>query len=163
MKQNQFVYSKESQEQEVLEPVIPYHKKEPQLPSLPPQSVYNQALGAKDYYVDNDLRYRSVPELYIARALDRSGALFLPNCRTRLTNRNGRRVNLEPDFLVFWQNKWGILEVDGENFHPPSRTAEDYKRDRHFKRHGIQVEHYDASACLRCSDAIVADFLALLR
>ena len=59
--------------------------------------------------------------------------------------------------------KWGILEVDGAPFHPPSRTTEDHTRDRFFKHHGIKVvEHYDADQCRNFPKLVVDQFLRLL-
>jgi len=55
------------------------------------------------------------------------------------------------------------LKVDGEPFHPPSRTVHDHTRDRLFKEHGIRVvEHFDASECFERPDDVVARFLKLL-
>ena len=110
-----------------------------------------------------DLRFRSVSEVRIAMALDAAGVFFLPNCRGRLNTPLGRE-NREADFLVCNEGKWGILEVDGEPFHPPSRTVHDHERDRLFKSHGILVvEHFDASECFENAGAVVAKFLAILR
>jgi very-short-patch-repair endonuclease len=73
------------------------------------------------------------------------------------------RKNREADFLVCANGKWGILEVDGEPFHPPSRTVDDHTRDRLFKDHGIRVvEHFDASECSERPAEVVASFLKLL-
>ena len=68
------------------------------------------------------------------------------------------------DFLVCADGKWGILEVDGEPFHPPSRTVADHDRDRVFRLHGVRVvEHFEASECFNNPDQVVAKFLELLR
>ncbi len=135
-----------------------------QLPYLPPPTAPNQALHATSFQVEAGLRYRSVPEVRIARALDRAGALFLPNCMARLTLPNGQRANREADFLVCYRGHWGLLEVDGEDWHPPERAALDHRRDRLFRRYGIHtVERYDARACLRHADSLVADFLELVQ
>jgi hypothetical protein len=64
-----------------------------------------------------NLSFSSVSEVKIAQALDRVGVLFFPNCRGRLTTTQGRR-NRECDFLVCYEGIWGILEVDGEPYHP---------------------------------------------
>ena len=74
-----------------------------------------------------------------------------------------RRGNREPDFLVCKDGKWGVLEVDGEPFHPPSRTVQDHERDRLFRAYGVRVvEHFDASRCFEEADGVVAEFLAIL-
>jgi hypothetical protein len=107
-------------------------------------------------------RFRSQTEGRIAEELDRRKVLFFPNCKARLGFRE--RENREPDFLVCYEGKWGILEVDGPDSHPPSRAAEDHERDRLFKQHGILfVEHFDASECWENADGVVKKFLELLK
>ena len=109
-----------------------------------------------------NLNFRSHAEIQIAKALDRAGVLFYPNCRCRLNITIGRG-NRESDFLVFHQGRWGILEVDGEHWHPPCRAVEDHERDRLFKAHGILfVEHYDADRCSKEPNEVVREFLQIL-
>jgi very-short-patch-repair endonuclease len=73
-------------------------------------------------------------------------------------------MNREADFFVYCDGRWGILEVDGEPFHPPSRTVQDHERDRLFKGHGIQViEHFDSVECFEHPENVVQTFLNLLR
>lgn len=123
----------------------------------------NQAADAGEVRIWQHLRFRSESELRIAQALDRAGVLFLPNCKARL-GPVGQRENREPDFLICADGRWGILEVDGEPFHPPARTVHDHERARLFKAHGIPVvEHFDATACYRDPDSVVRQFLELLR
>lgn len=111
----------------------------------------------------NNLRFRSMAEVRVAEALDQAGVMFLPNCMARVNSNLGRR-NREPDFLVCCQGRWGILEVDGEPFHPPSRTTEDHERDRLFKTHGVRVvEHFDATQCYEHAGEVVQHFLTLLK
>jgi hypothetical protein len=124
------------------------------------RGVHNQAVreAPKNW---RNLRFRSESEVRIAQA-DRAELLFFPNCMARLGIESDRK-NREADFLVCAAGKWGILEVDGEPFHPPSRTVHDHKRDRLFHAHGIRtVEHYDASECFERPDEVVAEFLRLL-
>lgn len=125
--------------------------------------VHNQAVRADNVLIWNNLRFRSRSEVQIATALDRAGVLFLPNCMARLGTLDSRR-NREADFLVCYNGKWGILEVDGEPFHPPSRTAEDHERDRLFRSHGILVvEHFDATECFENPYGVVRRFLEILK
>jgi hypothetical protein len=106
--------------------------------------------------------FRSASEEKIAKALDDVGVMFFPNCKVRL-GAIGNRNNREPDFLICHNGKWGILEVDGEPFHPASRTVADHERDRQFKLHGITVtEHYDATRCYNEPDAVIGEFLNIL-
>lgn len=128
------------------------------------KDIHNQAANAEPESVRvwNYLRFRSQTEVRVAQALDSRGVMFFPNCKARLTTPVGRR-NKEPDFLVCFEGKWGILEVDGELFHPPSRTTEDHARDRLFKEHGVRlVEHFDANECYENADSIVDRFFKLL-
>lgn len=111
----------------------------------------------------NNLRFRSASETRIAEALDRAGALYWPNCRARLGEPNGRR-NLEADFLVCWKGKYGILEVDGEPYHPPERKTAEQERDRHFHLAGVRVvQHYDANECFERPVDVVRSFLRILK
>jgi very-short-patch-repair endonuclease len=129
------------------------------------RGVHNQLADVNQARVRtwNNLRFRSQSEVRIAIALDRAGVLFLPGCKGRLTTPMGRE-NREADFLVCHEGKWGILEVDGEPFHPPSRTVQDHERDRLFKAHGIRVvEHFDASECFENAPKVVEKFLEILR
>ena len=101
----------------------------------------------------NGLRFRSEAQIKIAEALDRAGVLFFPNSKARITTTEGRE-NQEPDFLIFHNGKWGILEVDGEV---------DDERDRHFQSHGIPIiHHYDSTSCSEQPDLIVQEFLDIL-
>jgi hypothetical protein len=109
-----------------------------------------------------NLRFRSYSEVRIAEALDKKGVMYLPNCAARV-NSGGERVNREPDFLICANRRWGILEVDGEPFHPPTRTVHDHARDTLFEQHGIRVvKHYDAKRCREEPMVVVIEFLELL-
>lgn len=137
-------------------------------PAPPPEvtvagDVHNQGMGATLPHVWNGLRFRSASEVCIAGALERAGVLFLPNCLARLGGA-GNRQNREADFLVCHEGHWGILEVDGAPYHPPSRTVQDHARDRLFRAHGVRVvEHFDADECRERPDSVVCQFLDVLR
>ncbi|MCL5946546.1 MAG: hypothetical protein M1298_00780, partial [Chloroflexi bacterium] len=127
------------------------------------RGVHNQAATGLISLTWHNLRFRSRTEIRIAEALDRQKILFLPNCLARLNVGLGRE-NREADFLICVNGKWGILEVDGEPFHPPSRTAYDHERDRLFRAHGIRVvEHFDAARCFQSPSEVVTEFLEILR
>jgi len=107
-------------------------------------------------YYWNDLRFHSQEQVKIAEALDRTNTLFFPNSKARLTTPAGRQ-NQEPDFLIFHQGKWGILEIS----HPD--TEKDETRDQLFASHGISIIHYcDANRCTEEPDRIVREFLDIL-
>lgn len=110
-----------------------------------------------------NLRFRSSSEVRTAQALDRMGVLFLPNCMARV-GALGERQNREADFLVILNGKVGILEVDGDLSHPPTRAVQDHARDRLFKRHGVKlIEHFDWRECYNDADRVVGRFLDLLK
>jgi uncharacterized protein YjbI with pentapeptide repeats len=101
-----------------------------------------------------NLRFRSKTEIKIAEALDRAGVLFLPNCLARLNTPNGRE-NKEADFLICYNGKWGILEVD-RPYHTPERRVEEQERERIFRKHGIKVvERFDAQRCYENPDQVI--------
>ena len=107
------------------------------------------------------LTFRSKTEIKIAEALDRAEVLFLPNCLARLNTPNGR-ANKEADFLICYNGKWGILEVDGP-YHTPERRVEEQERERIFRRHGIKVvERFDSSRCYENPDEVVQEFFKML-
>ena len=125
------------------------------------KTVHNQAVDAMRVVVWKELRFRSQAEVRIAQALEDAKVLFFPNCKARLGI--SKRENREPDFLICHKGKLGILEVDGEPYHPPSRTTEDHERDRLFLAHGIRlVQHFDAGECFETAPAVVKKFLYLL-
>lgn len=138
--------------------------KEQMLDIVQGKQVHNQGIDIKDKVsiIWKNLRFRSESERRIAEALDKVGVWYLPNCLGRLGT-VGERKNKEADFVICFKGKWGILEVDGEPFHPPTRTVEDHKRDREFLANGIKiVQHYDATECYHAPDRVVRNFLDLL-
>lgn len=127
------------------------------------KDVDNQAVGFKATKTWEGLRFRSESEVRIARALDEARVMFLPNCRARLGSHPESRRNLEADFIVFLNDRWGVLEVDGAEWHN-NRAAEDHERDRPFKYHGASVvERFPATECYSDASRVVAKFLTLLK
>jgi hypothetical protein len=112
-------------------------------------------------YFWEKMRYRSKSEIEIAKALDQVGVLFVPNSLARLNSPEGRR-NLEPDFLICHQGRWGILEVDGP-WHTASRRVDEQQRERLFRFHGIRViERFDSKKCENQPELVVQEFLRML-
>ncbi|GHO75592.1 hypothetical protein KSD_33630 [Ktedonobacter sp. SOSP1-85] len=106
------------------------------------------------------LHFRSPVEIQIAEELDKLGILFFPNCMARLGGPH-QRINREPDFLVCYKGKWGIIDIDGATYH--TSAAKDHNRDRLFKIHGIRVcERYEAKRCMEEPDKVVKEFLNIL-
>lgn len=107
------------------------------------------------------LRFRSKTEIKIAEALDRTGVLFVPNSLARLNTARGRE-NKEADFLICYNGKWGVLEVDGPH-HTPERRVEEQERERIFKKNGIKVvERFDAERCYNNPDEVVQEFFKMI-
>jgi hypothetical protein len=129
------------------------------------EKALNQCIPIKDreiYYWDN-LRFRSPPEIAIAQVLNEYEVLFLPNCMARLGSpKPDERKNREADFLVCFDGKWGIIEVDGETIH--TNAARDHDRDRLFRTHRIRViERFTAKECISDPRLVVKKFLELLK
>lgn len=109
----------------------------------------------------NGLRLRSPAEVAIAVALQKKGVLFFVNAGCRLHNHSRQYETREVDFLVFYQGKVRILEVDGITFH--QNPLADYKRDRLFDREGIRTSRFSAQECFGNSNAVVEEFLELFK
>jgi len=78
-------------------------------------------------YEWNGLYFHSKTELKIAEAFDRAGVLFYLNGWTRI--HGAKNIDSkEIDFLVFYESKWGILEVNGEPVEPPVCTLYEPER-----------------------------------
>ncbi|MDM3861942.1 MAG: pentapeptide repeat-containing protein [Aphanizomenon gracile PMC644.10] len=108
-----------------------------------------------------NLRFRSKTEIKIAEALDRAGVLFVPNSLARLNTSKGRE-NKEADFLICYNGKWGVLEVDGP-FHTAERRVEEQERERIFKKNGIKVvERFDSERCYNNPDEVVQEFFKMI-
>jgi len=105
------------------------------------------------------LFFRSTYEVAIAKALSEYDLLFLPNCMARFGKEG---LNREADFLVCYDGKWGIIEVDGEPYH--TNAAKDHERDRLFQSHGIRVtQRYTTKQCIENPRGVVQEFLGLLK
>ncbi|MFB2878545.1 pentapeptide repeat-containing protein [Floridanema aerugineum] len=108
----------------------------------------------------NGLDFCSEAQVKIAEALDRTNILFIPNFKIRLTSTEGRE-NKQVDFLIFYQGKSGILEID----RPPSQQDEANFRecDQIFQTHGISIiQYYNPSRCSEEPDRVVQEFLETL-
>ena len=126
-------------------------------------TINNQGVQRSDSTIHTweNLRFRSKTEIKIAEALDRTGVLFVPNSLARLTTPKGRE-NKEADFLICYNGKWGILEVDGP-YHTAERRVEEQERERIFKKNGIKVvERFDAERCYNYPDEVVQEFFNMI-
>lgn len=105
------------------------------------------------------LTLRSHSEVKIAKALDHKGVMFLADPKIRLDTESHRQTR-EVDFLIQYQGKWGILEVDGP--HHQHSTEADQWRDARFAERGLLVLRFPADQCYRQPDTVVETFLESL-
>jgi hypothetical protein len=109
-------------------------------------------------------KFSSLPEVAIAKALDKAGVMYFPNCLVRVGLPGMKRENKYPDFLITHKGKWGILEVDGQTYHTPTNATKDHERSRALEQHGgiKYFTRYDAQRCMKEPDKVVAEFLRIL-
>jgi hypothetical protein len=116
----------------------------------------------------DDLRFRSKGEVAIYDELKQRDLLFFPNAAAVLgTSGTEYGMNVEkrePDFLICFKGKWGILEVNGDTFHSGViQTAKDHDRARLFQRYGLLcIQAYPLDRCKGNPSDVVDDFLSLL-
>ncbi|NES68255.1 MAG: leucine-rich repeat protein [Okeania sp. SIO2D1] len=106
------------------------------------------------------LKFRSKPEVEIAKELDKRRICFTPNSGMRITTAKGRKTK-ETDFLIFYNKKYAILEVDGP-FHTPKTRREEQEIEADFENHGIRIFRFDADECSKNPSAVVDKFLERL-
>ena len=111
------------------------------------------------YSGDNSSEYPADAQVKIAEILDRTSTLFISNSQLRLATPAGRQ-NQEADFLIFHQNKLGILKIDSELSHP--NTTEDEKCGLLIDSGITLVKHYDPTRCSEHPDLVVQEFLEIL-
>ena len=102
------------------------------------------------------MTFRSKAEYTLAKAFDEHGVWVIPNARGRV-GVGPRRLTRELDLLVNIDGWWVGIEVDGAPYHPAERAADDHRRDRLFRAHGLWVEHYDAGEAREAPHRIVAE------
>ncbi|MGB8687352.1 MAG: pentapeptide repeat-containing protein [Microcoleus sp.] len=107
----------------------------------------------------NGFRFHCDAQVKIAEILDRTSTLFIPNSQLRIATAAGRQ-NQKADFLIFHQNKLGILKIDSQSSH---QNATEDEMCRLFIDSGIcLVKHYDATRCSEQPDLVVQEFLEIL-
>jgi very-short-patch-repair endonuclease len=70
---------------------------------------------------------------------------------------------VEADFLVFYQGKCIVLEVDGVHHSEGSQVIRDHARDRIRRRSGVPTVRFTANDCMTRSDEVVAELLSILK
>ena len=117
-------------------------------------------LSDSDNEIDwNGFCFHSDAQVKISEMLDRTSTLFIPNSQLRLPTPEGRQ-NLEADFLIFHQNKLGMLKIDRESSH--QNSTEDEMCGLSIDSGICLVKHYDATRCSEQPDLVVQEFLEIL-
>jgi len=103
------------------------------------------------------LSFRSKTEIKLYEALLKRGLLVLP---LPLAVLGSQRRYKEPDFVVCYKGKCGILEIHGDKWHLPETAAQEHERRREFINLGVNIfEIFDADRCWRDPEGVVNDFL----
>jgi hypothetical protein len=103
------------------------------------------------------LSFRSKTEIKLYEALLKRGLLVLP---LPLAVLGRQRRYKEPDFVVCYKGKCGILEIHGDKWHPPETAAQEHERRREFINLGVNIfEIFAADRCWRDPEGVVNDFL----
>jgi very-short-patch-repair endonuclease len=137
--------------------------------ALVPNSTQSNDSGQGNTTVEwGGLYLRSEAERRIAESLDKQGILFFANARGRV-NLDGATISIrelngrvEVDFLVFYQGKSLILEVDGQHHNEQSQTVRDYARDRVLLKSGLPTVRFTGRDCLDRPDLVVSECLSVL-
>lgn len=122
----------------------------------------NQAMfriPKRPIYEHEQLHFRSRTEIKMYQRLIARGLLVFPLPVAVLGQPNTYR---EPDFLVIYKGKAGILEINGDKWHPPQTAAKDHDRRRLFVSRGIPVyEIFDDKRCWNDPDGVIDEFLKM--
>jgi hypothetical protein len=117
-----------------------------------------------------NLTFRSLAEVEIAKALDRANLLFFTHAIARLDCGGERYSDTETGFLVCYRIsslppaivRWGILVVDNPTHDKLSLTIEEQEKEINYERGGVRVYRFSHSKCLGQADDVVREFLLLL-
>jgi hypothetical protein len=85
--------------------------------------------------------------------------LFAKSGCSRLATPEGRQ-NLKADFLIFHQNKLGMLKIDSESSH--QNTTENEMCGLSIDAGISLIKHYDTTRCSEQPDLVVQEFLEIL-
>lgn len=121
--------------------------------------IVNQGvLVSQAPYEYRGLYFRSKTEIKIAEILDKVGLLYFPLPVACLKGKSR-----EPDFLIRTPSgKWGILEVQGEPYHPATRADQDHARSRAFMQFGIPVQFFSSERCYRDPEGVIREFIKIV-
>ncbi len=106
-----------------------------------------------------NLIFRSNSEIKIAKTLDHRDIFFIPPGRVRMSAGKGERQSRELDFVICYEGKWGVLEVDGP-YHVAKLDAE---RDKLLRSHGIRnIQRFPSERCYNDPNSVIDDFIRSL-
>jgi hypothetical protein len=110
----------------------------------------------------NGLAFATQSELRFAEALERAGLFFAPAIGCRVSDEGGSRRTREADFLIVHRGVPVVVELDGRPH--DGRAADDYARDRAFKRAGIWlIERFRSVEALKDPDRLVRMIRSMAR
>ncbi|MEO8611639.1 MAG: hypothetical protein ABI690_27315 [Chloroflexota bacterium] len=108
--------------------------------------------------IHDGLNFRSKTEIKIYDGLVKRGLLVLP---LPVAVMGKPRAYKEPDFVVCYNGKMGILEIHGDKWHPPETAAKEHERRREFTKLGISVyEIFGADRCWNDPNGVIDEFMA---
>lgn len=103
------------------------------------------------------LNFRSKTEIKVYEALLKKGLLVMP---LPVVVMGVNEKYKEPDFVICYKGKIGVLEIHGEPYHPPETAAKEHERRREFTKLGVSVyEIFDSERCWQNPDSVVDDFI----
>jgi hypothetical protein len=125
------------------------------------RNVTNQALFDFDdsqKLQKYELNFRSKTEIKIYESLLSRGLFILP---LPIAVMGDNAIKREPDFVVAYDGKIGVLEIHGEKWHPPETYAKESERRRQMRSLGINVyEVFDSKRCWNDPEGVVEEFLS---
>ena len=109
----------------------------------------------------NEMKFGSQSEVRIAQELESRKVLFFPlPLAVRKDTDKFYLDHREPDFLICYKGKWGILEIAT---HSPDRYENDDEKALWFKASDILcVEHRPSKRCYENPKEVVDEFLGIL-
>lgn len=123
-----------------------------------------------DPLVWETLKFRSLGEVEVAKALDLANLLFFTHSVARLECGGIRLNDSEPGFLVCYRLpgspasvRWGLLMVDSVGDNKLDLLFEEQERELNYERGGIRIYRFSYSRCLNSPNEVVQEFIELLK
>jgi hypothetical protein len=133
-----------------------------------PVGLNNCFFKQENTLLHDELRFRSKGEIAIYDELRRRDVLVLPNPAVVMgksaAEYGANILKREPDFLICYKGKWGMLEINGDDFHSGLiQTTKDHDRARLFQHYGLFfIQSFDLKRCKTDPVGVVDEFLKLL-